>query len=503
MTNTKWLRQALLGSVALGVMATGAQADELSELKSQLEGLQSRVNQLEQQPTNVALPEGASFITLNRGSADFKMDTDRATLRNDFTSERGFTISVTPTADLPAPVAEVVVYGFVKGDVIYSIDNNTGDSFSIPELFFQSGADGDDHHIRLHARQSRFGIRSRTDTAIGQIRTQIELDFFGPASGTTPLPRLRHAYGEWDVTPSWTFLAGRTTRTAVLTPIGIPTVDFGYSAGVGSFPRAAQLRLTYHSGPISWAIAAEDPGVGLSETGIPDVSSYIQFDAPGGHQFIVTGTVGDRDSDGFLFADPVTNDEFEFDTDDDVAWAVQAGANINLADIATLTVGGLYGEGLGCLYLAQEIGCGRTEDLFHSRELNPFDNSLFRFDNFFGGTAWGAQAGLSFSVTDTTSFNVQYGFVRTENDLNSGNFGGNFDPADEIDVHTLHANILWRPVQQMQLGWEVMWGQYDVGGGDRDIDFGPDPIAGDDRIVRRGTQSDDALRAQFGAWFFF
>ncbi len=46
MTNTKWLRRALLGSVALGVMASGAHADELAELKAQLEGLQSRVNQL-------------------------------------------------------------------------------------------------------------------------------------------------------------------------------------------------------------------------------------------------------------------------------------------------------------------------------------------------------------------------------------------------------------------------------------------------------------------------
>ena len=39
MTNTKWLKRALLGGVALGVMAAGAQADELSELKAQLESL--------------------------------------------------------------------------------------------------------------------------------------------------------------------------------------------------------------------------------------------------------------------------------------------------------------------------------------------------------------------------------------------------------------------------------------------------------------------------------
>jgi hypothetical protein len=26
----------------------------------------------------------------------------------------------------------------------------------------------------------------------------------------------------------------------------------------------------------------------------------------------------------------------------------------------------------------------------------------------------------------------------------------------------MHANILWRPVRQMQLGWEVMWGKHTV-----------------------------------------
>ena len=62
MTDTKWLRRALLGGVALTVMASGAQADELAALKAQLEALQSRVNTLETQPAPAAqLPPGASL----------------------------------------------------------------------------------------------------------------------------------------------------------------------------------------------------------------------------------------------------------------------------------------------------------------------------------------------------------------------------------------------------------------------------------------------------------
>ena len=44
MTNNKWLRRALLGGAALGVMTTGAQADDLDSLKVQIEALQSNVN---------------------------------------------------------------------------------------------------------------------------------------------------------------------------------------------------------------------------------------------------------------------------------------------------------------------------------------------------------------------------------------------------------------------------------------------------------------------------
>jgi hypothetical protein len=138
MTNTKWLRRALLGSVALGVMASGAQADELSDLKAQLEALQSRVDQIEQQPAQMALPEGVSLLTISRGSTDLPNYGTQAA-REQNPSERGFTIAVTPTADLPAPIAEVVVYGYVKGDVIYDFDKDLGDAFSVPGIWSSTG----------------------------------------------------------------------------------------------------------------------------------------------------------------------------------------------------------------------------------------------------------------------------------------------------------------------------------------------------------------------------
>ena len=46
----------------------------------------------------------------------------------------------------------------------------------------------------------------------------------------------------------------------------------------------------------------------------------------------------------------------------------------------------------------------------------------------------------------------------------AGGDAQNVDAADNpllvVDnVATVHANILWQPVKQMRLGWEVMWGR--------------------------------------------
>ncbi len=110
MTNSKWLRSALLGGVAVSVMATGAQADELSDLKAQLEALNARVSTVESSPA-AQLPAGTNLVTLTRGTTN----ADHLAMRReagDMSPEtRGVTIAITPTADLPAPVTTITIGG--------------------------------------------------------------------------------------------------------------------------------------------------------------------------------------------------------------------------------------------------------------------------------------------------------------------------------------------------------------------------------------------------------
>src|SRR5262245_65085899 len=268
----------------------------------------------------------------------------------------GFTIAITPAADMPAPVAEIVVYGYVKGDVIYDVDGNFNKfSFSMPgqDRFDRN----DDEFVFLHANQSRFGIKSKVDTAVGQIRTRIEMDFFCAAESTdfgaafeglgqTYCPRLRQAYGEWDMTPNWTFLAGQTDQIETLSIIGVTLVDNFGDAGINGGTRFAQVRLTYHDGPLTWAVAIERPEE-ASDTLIPGFGAFLQYDIAGGHQIIIAGATGGD-------IDPRRGFDTEFvheDQDQELGWVVGAGVNINLADVATFTTGAQYTHGLATRWI--------------------------------------------------------------------------------------------------------------------------------------------------------
>ena len=431
MTNTKWLRSVLLGGVAVSVMATGAQASELSDLKAQLEALQSRVNTIETAPA-ANLPAGAMLMTMSKGRGSNNWADVSARDAANVASDRGFTIAINPTADLPAPVTEITIFGYAKLDASWNSKSGGGQTFFMPGLF--AGAPKASSW-NLHARQSRFGIDAKTDTAIGQVRSRISGDFYGSAPADF---RMRHAYGEWDMTDTWTLVAGQTWHTASLLPLGVSTIDFSGTAGP-SYSRSAQLSLKYGSGPIKALIGISHPIAGTAAD-YPDLGGYMTYTAGGGHQIFASASIGDDDSG-------VTNS---------TSWQVGGGANIRLGDLASITAGALYGKGgQARRYLNQEA---------------------FGAKNAVGNPTkmWGALVGVSMNVSEATTVNAQFGY--SDNLESAATTVTNVD-----DTMTIYANILWRPVKQMRLGWEVEWGRNDYFVG----------------------ASNSMISGRFGAWFFF
>ena len=286
--------------------------------------------------------------------------------------------------------------------------------------------------------------------------------------------------------------------------------NFG-DAGINGGTRFPQVRLTYHDGPLTWAVATELPE-DASNSLIPGFGSFLQYDIAGGHQFIIAGgTGGNIDTnrphlEAFDPSNPSSSDGE--DNDDQLGWVVGAGANINLADVATFTAGAQYTQGLAARWMNQlstsNVACehfGRDIDgMFCDPDTGDFHAVPKDCDL---QDAFGVTAGLTFNINDTTSFNIEGGYAQ------------NLDADQNVlltvdNVVTAHANILWQPVKQMRLGWEVMWGRNDyvdkfkvdddLTGLREDVKICAVPK---DDNGNKCVEDSDAFRFQFGAWFFF
>ncbi len=410
---------SLLGLGTLVLSETSARPDELAALKAHTVALQSRIHVLE-----TALVPVLSDRSNNQSIDPGQTVPGREDGDTTFGGSRESHLSAAPSAALASPYDVITFYGRLRGDATWTSESGSGDLFDMASLNGSNEAD----EWRQTANRSRFGMKTKVGTTLGEIRTQMEMDF------PRGLVRLRRAFGEWDLTPNWTLTAGQTWQTMDL-PIGTDTVDIGGPAGFGSL-RRPQIKAAYSNGSTTWAFGVEDPT--LADADYPDLALYVQQNTISGHELYAG--VHAADWGGSL------------------GWAAGVGGNFVLSSVLKITVGAVYGEGYVGRVLAQ-----------HS------------FDDFdaFGNPyeSWGISAGVELAVSESIRTNIMWGYSDTLETATTTANGSNL-----LDnVTTVHANIMWRPVKQMRLGWEVMWG--------RNENF-------------TGT-SNDAVRSQFAAWFYF
>ena len=91
----KVMKLALLGAAAVAAVSVSARADDLSDLKAQIEALNSRISQLESAPS---VPAGYQLMTFSEAP---KILAPGETLdKNERATAK--TIGILPTADMPA-----------------------------------------------------------------------------------------------------------------------------------------------------------------------------------------------------------------------------------------------------------------------------------------------------------------------------------------------------------------------------------------------------------------
>jgi len=253
----KMIKMALLGGAALAVTAGVARADDLADLKAQVEALNARVATMEAAP---AVPAGYSLLSISEGDMGATPGLTSEEARS--WSGNAQKISILPTADAPAG-AMVEWNGFVRAILGYS-DTNQGGGSTLDVV-----------------GRGRLNVRATTDTAVGEVGVSMRLEGNGSAVDTDYAVELEIAWGWWAMTPELTLAGGYNGS--------LGNIGFGYdgacnchwtdNADVGMNPGdATQMRLSYASGPMSFAIALED--------------------ATGGNNFSIAGVGADGDELG-------------------------------------------------------------------------------------------------------------------------------------------------------------------------------------------------------------
>jgi hypothetical protein len=445
MTNLKWLRQALLGGAALSVLATGAQADELTALKAQLEALQSRVNQLETASSMPALPPGAKLLSVRKGQGTYAMNA-ALPAADRLQEHQGYTIAITPTADMPAPVSEVTVSGEIRARMLYRdfevdefVDLDADDSADFDEFDFEE----QDFDITT---RGRLRVDGRTETAIGEVGGTLRIQATQNAPGSEDRDiQMNIIWGYWQMTPNFQLGAGFWDSLAAIQAgwdwNGEPAL-VGLNAGPTN-KSVSQFRITYSNGGLTLAASLEDNNNRESDlfdvdAVFPAVAGYVAFDSG---SFLVTASAVWESDDTDTFADTEDN------------WMVGVGAIIRLSDMFRL-------EG------AANIGEGYTAGIYTLQ--NAYEND-FEY--------WSANvlAVISFAEAMRVELGAAYSDVDHENDELF------FDDDQVEKAWTVGASLFWDPVDQLTLGWGVGFtNREDEGGHDA-----------------------DELNAGFGAWFRF
>ena len=309
----------------------------------------------------------------------------------------------------------VSISGYVKGDFYLDSHRGLGQSFGNGAYQRLDGVkdDDDDGAVGAHARQSRFRLSTSTDTSYGALNTVIEGHFWGGTFG------LRHAYGELGPV-----LAGRAWSIRGDDHTYADTVDFDGPAGVVA-TRRAQLRLTLPLGEGFTGQMAVEPAIRGNE--LPTFLAAVRYSSGWG-AVNVTGAVGRYDDGG----QNVTTHAFH------------VGAHLNATDatrvMATLNM--TRGD-------AQIYGQWYGEDASSAISGDAPGGNLKAEDSI------GGFAGISHGWSDSMRSGLYFGWVRNDNP----------DMAVNKSVQTLHANVIWSPVSQADIGLEVMHGWREINAG--------------------------------------
>jgi hypothetical protein len=408
---------AFAAAASLAALVAPAHADELSDVKAQVDLLLKRVAELEKKPA-AAAPMAANVVTGGATKGSFK---------------------------LPGSDTSVTIGGYVKLDAVFSDKSagvgSTGNMELEPGTIAvgpNAGAN-ERNQVKLHARQSRLFVKTSTPTGYGELGTYLEYDLFG-ANGNESVSnsnglRVRHAYGTLGG-----LLAGQTWTTFSDPATYAETLDFGGAVGV-IFARQAQVRWTQKFTGGQWSVALENPESVVSlpdgsafradDDRVPDLAANIHFDTARGNYSIAALVRQVRvDSAG------APNSR-----SDKLGYGLGVNGVIPLGGKDDARLSAYYGNALG-RYTVGYFTDGILDTAGRVQLANQ----------------WTASAAYRHFWSENVRSNFVLSALKSSNP--SGSNGGLNRGAESA-----HVNVIWSPVPQTNLGLEYIYARREIENG--------------------------------------
>jgi hypothetical protein len=398
-------------------------ADEIDDLKKQIEILAEKISQLEQAQQQKDEPAEVEIVDIK----NVVMKGDR---RN--------------SIKIPGTNTSFSIGGRLESSFIYDIGprptSRGGDIASVRSAILEDTPEfenrGDTH---ITARNSRFNLVTTTPTQFGQLRTFIEGDFNGPPNSKSSRATtnrtafgLRHAYGQLG-----NVLFGHYWSTFMDRSV-FPTKINGSGPVGRTFIRQGQLRYTHDFGNGGeLAVALENPRADFKgaddenlHDGYPDLISYYRYESDRWHmQF-----------SGLLRRAGINEGIANGAKDNTMAWGMNHSTSFLLPgskDRITWYI--LFGDGIG-RYMDGGTNQGTSVTADGKLDAQFSYGGFITYKHF-----W----------TDTIHSSIDFG---------TSFFDLNPEESDtaNTELFTSHLNLMWTPDTKLQFGIEYIWGKREV-----------------------------------------
>jgi len=271
-----------------------AQADQgtqLQQMQTKLEQMEKQMQELKQQISSMQQqqPPKPSPAMIKSEQAVQEVVNQEASAHTP--------IEQVGNPPLPAEKGTTLdIYGFVMLDSGYDFATNNPNWFDVvrpTQLNAYPGEFGPDGKVYAGVRQTRFGVKTSTETPLGDLNTRFEFELFGTGvdAGQTTF-RLRHAWGELGA-----FGAGQTWSPFMDIDVFPNTIEYWGPNGM-VFYRNVQFRWMPLRGRNELYFAAERPGATADQgqysdfielqniqpqSTMPDITGHVRFNRDWGH----------------------------------------------------------------------------------------------------------------------------------------------------------------------------------------------------------------------------